>query len=83
MKIRDSHATINGDKTEYEMPSGGLEIIASDGKTLFSINLNQDGSIRVDAGSYCRHNGAILEDRFRIAPVAANVVAIFKLENKK
>ena len=32
MRIRDSHATISNDKTEYEMPSGGLDIITDENR---------------------------------------------------
>lgn len=83
MRIRDAHATINGDKTEYAMPSGALDIIADDGKDLFSIALSDDGSIRISAGAFCKHGGVILEDRLYVRPVASNVVTIHKPKYKK
>jgi len=83
MKIRDGNAVINGDKTEHELPSGGLEIIADDGRsTLFSVNLRKDGTLRIDAGTYCKHGGKILEDRILIKPEASNVVSIIRPEYK-
>ncbi len=78
MKIRDSHASINNDKTEYEMPSGGLDIIADDGRTLFSIRQQADGSIEVHSGSFAKHNGKLLHDRLEIRPRSANNVIIFR-----
>ncbi len=72
MKIRDAHATNSGDKTEYDMPSNSLDIIADDGKRLFGVSLNNDGSIRVDFGHVCKHGGASLDDIGCIIPIASN-----------
>lgn len=86
MKIRDSHATLSNDEREYEMTSGGLEIISDDGRTLFCIELQKDGSLRVDSGSFCKHNGRLLEDRIQVMPRAANVIEVsrpFYLDNKR
>lgn len=81
MKIRDAHATINGDKTIFECPSGSLQIIADDGRTLFEIGL-ENGQLRVSAGNYCRHCGVLLSDGFVIAPCASNVFYVRKLTAK-
>lgn len=81
--IRDSHATINGDKTQHDFSSGGIEIIASDGRSLFNIYLLEDGSIDVSGGSVCKHKGKVLEDRFIINPVASNRVTLIKPEYKE
>jgi hypothetical protein len=72
MKVRDSYATLNGDKTETEMPSNGLEIIADDGRPLYCINLNKDGSLHVSVNMVCKHGGVLLDDRPMIALRAAN-----------
>lgn len=76
MKIRDAHAQLNGDKTEHTMPSGSLDIISDDGRRLFGISLEKDGSIRVDAGHGCKHGGSVYDDILTVKPVAANVVLI-------
>lgn len=78
--IRDSHATINGDKTQHEFHSGAIEIIASDGRALFVISLLDDGSINVSGGNVCKHHGKILEDRLVIRPMASNRVTLTKPE---
>lgn len=78
MKLRDSHATLSNDKTEYVMPSGGVQIIADDGRTLFDITLNKDGTIRVGAGHVCKHNGELLDDRILIHPIASNCVNLVR-----
>jgi hypothetical protein len=56
MKIRDSHAVISGSDEEYEMPSCGLDIIAEDGRTMFSISI-RDNVLSVDGGMVCKHKG--------------------------
>lgn len=81
MKIRDLHATLNGNKEITELPSGGLEIIADDGRPLFSIRL-QDNVLYVSSGMVCKHNGVMLDDSFVISPRAANCVDLVKVEYK-
>ncbi len=74
--IRDGFATLHGFTDTYELPSGSLEIIAEDGKTLFSIQLTKEGTIKVRGGHDCQHNGATLDDTLIIKPVACNVVEL-------
>lgn len=75
MKVRDSHATINGDTAEFEMPSGGVDIIAEDGRTLFSLTLD-DNQLRVSVSGHCKQNGAVLEDTIFVVPKCSNVVHV-------
>ena len=77
MKIRDSHATINGDNTEFHAPSGGIEIIAEDGRTMFGVNL-AGNTLEITSGHVCKHNGKLLDDRFSIEPVASNLFVVTK-----
>ena len=79
MIIRDGHATISGDETTHELPSGSLDIVSDDGRTLFGITLQATGAIRIDAGSVCKFQGVPMDEVFAITPVASNVVEIFKL----
>jgi len=76
MKIRDGNATINGDKTEHTMPSGSVEIIADDGRTLLCVTALQDGSLRIHAGMICAHGSKLLDDRLDIRPIASNAIEI-------
>jgi len=80
MKIRDGHATMNGDKTEHEIPSGSVDIIADDGQRLFGITLNKDGTIRVNFGNFCKHGGTVLDDRGCIIPIASNCFTVKRNE---
>jgi len=71
VKIRDKHATINGDKTIYEMPSGGIEVIGDDGKTLFIVS-ESDGRLEVAVSSVMKHKGKLFDDRITVEPKSAN-----------
>ena len=82
MRIRDAHAAISGDMTEYGIPSGGLEIIADDGRTLFSVSLAKDGSLRVTAGHICQHYGKFLDDTLKIKPISTNLIELHRDECK-
>lgn len=82
MKVRDLQAQLDGDDTVVAMPSGGLEIVGDDGRTLFSISL-KDNVLRVDAGSISKHGGKILDHNFLIAVRASNCINIIKTELKQ
>lgn len=75
MKIRDRNATLYGDETCYVMPSGGLEVVGEDGRTLFSIEL-EDGILKVQTGTACKHGGKVLDNRLVVIPHSANYVSI-------
>jgi hypothetical protein len=78
MKVRDCHARLNGVKDETEMPSGGLQIIADNGDTLYEVYLNDDGSLRVSVNGVCKHGGVLLDDRPLIRLKAANCFEVFR-----
>lgn len=75
MKIRDAHASVNGDFSTTPMPSGGLEIVGDDGRTLFTIKL-QSGALQVTAGMVCKVDGVLLDDKLSIIPHSRNCVFI-------
>ncbi len=78
MKVRDSFATLNGDETVTSMPSGGLEVVADDGRTLFSVRLAKDGTLEVSGGNFCKHAGLVLEESLSVIPRASNLVYVRK-----
>lgn len=80
MKIRDSHATLNGDETTHDLPSGGLQIVAGDGRSLYEVILLKTGVLQIRMGMVCRHGGKLLDDTLLIKPVASNVVEIIRPE---
>jgi len=78
MRIRDSYATLSKDETEYDMPSGGVQIIADDGRTLFDIALTGDNSIQVSVGGVCKSGGQTWDSGILLKPVASNTVKIYR-----
>jgi len=78
MRIRDKFATVNGDVTEHVMPSEGLQIISDDGRTMFSITLQGDGSLDISGGNYCKFNGQILTELLMVRPKASNSIEVIK-----
>jgi len=79
MKIRDSHNLINGIDETIEFKSRTIDIVADDGRTMFSLSI--DGNeLTLYAGNICKHAGAILDDRFVIKPKSGNCVTIVKTE---
>lgn len=78
MKIREMHASVNGSCEQFNMESGGLEIIAEDGRTLFCISFRagEPGQIEISTGSFCKHEGAMLDTGILVKPIASNVVAV-------
>jgi hypothetical protein len=82
MKIRDSYATLNGDKTEHVLPSESLEIIADDGRKLYGIELKSDGSIVIDGGHTCRHARKVFDDSLEVVPLNANRILVRRAKAK-
>lgn len=82
MKIRDSHARLNGDKTTTDVPSDGLEILSDDGRCIFQVRQESDHEISVWAGEYFKSKGVIYEDRFVIVPHSSNVVNLRRVPDE-
>lgn len=80
MKVRDLFAEINGDDSVIEMPSGGLEIVGEDGRSMFSMRLTKDGVLELSGGNLCRHGGKLLDERISVEPRASNLIYIRKSE---
>lgn len=54
----------------------GIEVVADDGKGLFHIRRQEDGTLAVSCGGYCTHEVKVLEDSLEIIPKCGNVVFI-------
>jgi len=78
MKIRDSHAAVNGEFETQQMPSGSLDIIADDGRTLFTLRL-KDGALEISSGGICKHEEQVLNEGLMITPRYSNLVTISRL----
>jgi len=75
MKIRDTHIRLphDADHAEY---SSGIDIVADDGRTLFSIRMVDKRTIEVTAGLVCKQDNALIDDVFQIRPVSVNRIQI-------
>lgn len=78
--VRDGHATLSGDTTTFTCPSGCLEIVAPDGRTLFDITVHADGTLEVSANSCVKIGDKILDSSLLIQPRAGNNVYIKRSE---
>lgn len=76
MRVRDAHASISNDESVIEMPSGGLDIIADDGRTLLTITMRDDGGVEVSGNSFCKHQDVMLDSALMITPRACNAIHI-------
>lgn len=79
LKVRDGHATLNGDKTEHEMPSGSMDIIGQDGKTLFCITLGHAADLQISAHGVLKHDEVLLDDKIGVRPWDSSRVLIVRL----
>jgi hypothetical protein len=80
INVRDGLAELNGDKTVTTFPNG-IEILADDGRTLFSVMLMDGGKIEVRTAGVCKQEGRLLEDRLLISPRYPNSVIISRPPN--
>lgn len=69
MITRRARATINGDRDFTVNYDDGLEVVATDGGTLFDIDLNDDGSLEVSVHGCAKHKGTMLDDCLLIEPL--------------
>ena len=80
MIVRDSYSELNNDKKTYEFQSGEVEIVAEDGRALFSIIPKNDSSVYISSGPFCKHGGTIFDKSLKIMPVATNAIIISREE---
>jgi len=78
MKIRNSMCILTDDKTEHDFPEHAIEILGDHGKALFSVVLDDDGSLLISASTFCKVKGVVLEDKLLVAGVASNVIRIIR-----
>ena len=82
MKIRDTHIRLphDADHAEY---SSGIDIVADDGRTLFSIRMVDKRTIEISAGLVCKQDDVIVDDSFVIRPVSVNRIQIRRILYKE
>ena len=68
MVTRRARATINGDKDYTANYDEGIEIVSTDGGTLWDIDINDDGSLQVGVCGVVRHKEELLDSKVTIEP---------------
>ena len=67
MKIKETYGV-----QELDIEIGSVDIVADDGRTLFTIDVNCDGSIEVHASSTVKHNGVLLDTKIDVSAQGCN-----------
>ena len=75
MKIRDSYDRLNND-ADSTVYNQSIDIVADDGRTLFSIRMVNMRTIEVSAGLVCKQEGILIDDVFSIKPVSVKRIQI-------
>jgi len=76
MKIRGTY----GDSVTAEIEHESIEILAEDGRVLYTVDLKKDGSLEVHTSGTVKHNGVVLDSHIA---VTAKGVNWFKLSRCK
>jgi len=66
----------------FVIPSGSIDILADDGRQLFSINELQGGSLEINTSMVCKHKDKLLDTRITIEPKATNCLILSRKEYK-
>lgn len=74
MKIRETYKDPNtlrsGDVIDLEHNS--IEMLADDGRTMYTIDLNGSGELSVHASSVVKHNGRLLDSTLLLSAKGPN-----------
>lgn len=77
MKIKETY-----ENKTYTLTDNTVEILADDGRALFSMVLSKDGSLEVRTPLVCIHNGVLLDTTVSIVPRHSNNVTLKRLPYK-
>ena len=67
MKIRETYGEGNA-----EVKDDSMEILADDGKVLYTVDLKEDGSLEVHTASTVKHSGVILDSQLSLTAKGSN-----------
>lgn len=77
MKIKDTYGKLlDINKPDLLETGNSIEVLADDGCTLFGIELKEDGRLRIDFGSTCKHDGKLLDTTGAVIPIASNCLYV-------
>lgn len=77
MKIRD-----DGSEEIFDIPLNGFEILADDGRSLYSLRMNSKGILEISVIGVCKHHNTLLDDNLLISPYGTNSIKIARPEYK-
>lgn len=79
MKIRQTY--LSKPDAIVNIDHESLDIVASDGRDLFTIKLNENGGIEITASSIVRHSGEIFDTALSVRPKFSNTVLIERVRH--
>lgn len=53
-----------------------IDIIADDGRVLFTVYENADGGLEISSGGCVKHNDVMLDSGIDISPKASNIITV-------
>ena len=60
--------------------SNSLDILAEDGRPLFTINELVDGSIEISTSTVCKYKGKLLDSKLVVIPKSSNCIVAARME---
>ena len=65
----------------HSMPGNEFDILADDGRTLFTLRLNDDGTLIIEAGMTAKHNDVMLAEQLTIMPLDSRRIEIRRIKH--
>ena len=85
MKIRCRTDWLDNCDNATEIKDNSFSVLSngSDGRSLYDITLNDDGSLTVKSGVTCKHNNVVLDDnQLIIRPMCKSEITINRVKYK-
>jgi hypothetical protein len=76
MKIKNTFPVSETDIVEAVFEDGRVDIVAEDGRDLYSLRLLEDGTLEVSVSGHVKHGDKILDTTLSIKPKASNLIEI-------
>ena len=80
IKLKATYPVNEDENKEIVIENNSIDILADDGRTLYSLELNEDGQLTVSTSSTVKVNEKILDSQVIVKPKASNVVKISREE---
>lgn len=77
MKIRQTYLDESG---VIDIDHEAIDILADDGRVLFTVDLDESGFIEIHTGSTVKHNDKLLDKTIKVYPRSSNVIRVERNE---